>query len=132
MNKLSQNLLAQGTSACVPFHGFTHSFRTDSSVPVPHYAGASAQGPGMYVAPHFSIFPSRLKHSLLCSLGRATLIRQYVDSFCGGVLLAHAELPDDAMPGTAYPRMLTIAQREQIVRNGLGGREPVVRATAEK
>jgi len=28
--------------------------------------------------------------------------------------------------------MLTIAQREQIVRNGLGGREPVVRATAEK
>ncbi len=48
------------------------------------------------------------------------------------VLLAHAELPDDAMPGAAHPRVLTIAQREQIVRNGLGDREPVVRAAAGK
>ncbi|KAI9511024.1 nuclear condensing complex subunit [Russula earlei] len=50
----------------------------------------------------------------------------------GSVLLAHAELPDDAMPGAAHPRVLTIAQREQIVRNGLGDREPVVRAAAGK
>jgi len=38
---------------------------------------------------------------------------------------AHAELPDDAMPGVAHPR-------EQIVRNGLGDREPAVRAAAGK
>ena len=50
----------------------------------------------------------------------------------GSVLLAHAELPDDAMPGSAHPRALTIAQREQIVRNGLGDREPAVRAAAGK
>jgi condensin complex subunit 3 len=50
----------------------------------------------------------------------------------GSVLLAHAELPDDAMPGAAHPRALTIAQREQIVRNGLGDREPAVRAAAGK
>jgi condensin complex subunit 3 len=48
------------------------------------------------------------------------------------VLLAHAELPDDAMPGVAHPRALTIAQRELIVRNGLGDREPAVRAAAGK
>lgn len=48
------------------------------------------------------------------------------------VLLTHAELPDDAMPGAAHPRALTIAQRELIVRNGLGDREPVVRAAAGK
>jgi condensin complex subunit 3 len=50
----------------------------------------------------------------------------------GSVLLAHAELPDDAMPGAAHPRVLTISQREQIVRNGLGDREPAVRAAAGK
>ncbi|KAI0287475.1 hypothetical protein BC826DRAFT_1108399 [Russula brevipes] len=41
----------------------------------------------------------------------------------GSVLPAHAELPDDAMPGAAHPR-------EQIVRNGFGDREPAVRAAA--
>ena len=50
----------------------------------------------------------------------------------GSVLLAHTELPDGAMPGAAHPRVLTIAQREQIVRNGLGDREPAVRAAAGK
>lgn len=50
----------------------------------------------------------------------------------GSVLLLHAELPDDAMPGAAHPRALTIAQREQIVRHGLGDREPAVRAAAGK
>ena len=50
----------------------------------------------------------------------------------GSILLSHAELPDDAMPGAAHPRALTIAQREQIVRNGLGDREPAVRAAAGK
>jgi condensin complex subunit 3 len=50
----------------------------------------------------------------------------------GSVLLAHTELPDDAMPGAAHPRVLTIAHREQIVRNGLGDREPAVRAAAGK
>jgi condensin complex subunit 3 len=48
------------------------------------------------------------------------------------VLLTHAELPDGAMPGVAHPRALTIAQRELIVRNGLGDREPAVRAAAGK
>jgi condensin complex subunit 3 len=48
------------------------------------------------------------------------------------VLLTHAELPDGAMPGAAHPRALTIAQRELIVRNGLGDREPAVRAAAGK
>jgi len=48
------------------------------------------------------------------------------------VLLTHAILPDNAMPGAAHPRALTIAQREQIVRNGLGDREPAVRAAAGK
>jgi condensin complex subunit 3 len=36
------------------------------------------------------------------------------------------------MPGAAHPRALTIAQRELIVRNGLGDREPTVRAAAGK
>ena len=36
------------------------------------------------------------------------------------------------MPGAAHPRALTIAQRELIVRNGLGDREPAVRAAAGK
>jgi hypothetical protein len=31
---------------------------------------------------------------------------------CGGVLLAHADHPDDAIPGAAHPRALMIAQRE--------------------
>ncbi|KAI9431956.1 hypothetical protein H4582DRAFT_2062359 [Lactarius indigo] len=42
----------------------------------------------------------------------------------GNILLAHAEPPDGALPGAAHPRALTIAQRELIVRNGLGDREP--------
>ncbi|KAF8268083.1 nuclear condensing complex subunit [Lactarius quietus] len=50
----------------------------------------------------------------------------------GNILLTHAEPPDGAMPGAAHPRALTIAQREQIVRNGLGDREPAVRAAAGK
>ena len=36
------------------------------------------------------------------------------------------------MPGAAHPRALTIAQRELIVRNGLGDRESTVRAAAGK
>ena len=50
----------------------------------------------------------------------------------GNILLTHAEPPDGAMPGAAHPRALTIAQRELIVRNGLGDREPTVRAAAGK
>ncbi|KAH9029983.1 nuclear condensing complex subunit [Lactarius pseudohatsudake] len=50
----------------------------------------------------------------------------------GNILLAHAEPPDGALPGAAHPRALTIAQRELIVRNGLGDREPAVRAAAGK
>jgi condensin complex subunit 3 len=50
----------------------------------------------------------------------------------GSVLLANADLPDDIMPGAAPPCALTIAQCEQIVRNGLGDREPAVRAAAGK
>ena len=48
----------------------------------------------------------------------------------GSVLLTHADLPDDAMPGAAHPHALMIAQREQIVRNGLGDCEPAVGAAA--
>ena len=36
------------------------------------------------------------------------------------------------MPGAAHPRALTISQHELIVRNGLGDREPTVRAAAGK
>jgi condensin complex subunit 3 len=50
----------------------------------------------------------------------------------GSVLLAHTNLPDDAMPGAAHPRALTIAQREQVLCNGLGDHEPAVRAAAGK
>ncbi|KAI0266182.1 nuclear condensing complex subunit [Gloeopeniophorella convolvens] len=50
----------------------------------------------------------------------------------GSVLLRDADVPDDAPPGAAHPRALTIAQRELIVRNGLGDREPAVRAAAGK
>jgi condensin complex subunit 3 len=51
---------------------------------------------------------------------------------CGGVLLAHADPPDDTIPGTAHPHALTIAQREQIVCNRLGDREPAVCVAAGK
>ncbi|KAG6903032.1 hypothetical protein C0995_007465 [Termitomyces sp. Mi166 len=37
---------------------------------------------------------------------------------------------DDRMMGPTHPRALTIAQRELIIRNGLGDREPSVRAAA--
>jgi condensin complex subunit 3 len=50
----------------------------------------------------------------------------------GSVLLVHTDLPDDAMLGVAHPCALMIAQHEQIARNGLGDREPAVRAAAGK
>jgi hypothetical protein len=48
----------------------------------------------------------------------------------GSILLAHAELLDDAMAGPAYPCALTIAQHEQIVHNGVGDCESAVCAVA--
>ncbi|KAI9449685.1 nuclear condensing complex subunit [Lactarius psammicola] len=40
----------------------------------------------------------------------------------GNILLAHAELPDGAMPGAAHPRALTIAQRELIAVRAAAGK----------
>lgn len=37
---------------------------------------------------------------------------------------------DQASIGVVHPRVLSIAQRELIIRNGLGDREPAVRAAA--
>ena len=54
--------------------------------------------------------------------------------FNNSVLLVHADLPNNAMPGAAHPRALTIAQCEQIVRNGLrvGDCEPAVHTAVGK
>jgi condensin complex subunit 3 len=65
-----------------------------------------------------------------------TTIRRLVFSL---VLLVHAKNPGEDEEkteaetiGVAHPRALQIAQRELIVRHGLGDREEVVRAAAAK
>ncbi|EGO03950.1 hypothetical protein SERLA73DRAFT_165497 [Serpula lacrymans var. lacrymans S7.3] len=54
-----------------------------------------------------------------------TTMRKLVYS---AVLEAHCLTKDGTM-GTVHPRVLTIAQRELVIRNGLGDREPEVRAS---
>ncbi|KAF9008698.1 nuclear condensing complex subunit [Cyathus striatus] len=46
------------------------------------------------------------------------------------VLQSNTTQGDPPVVGPSHPRVLTIAQREQIVRNGLGDREPTVRSAA--
>lgn len=48
------------------------------------------------------------------------------------VLQPHCTLDSGVGIGVAHPRVLSIAQRELIVRNGLGDREESVRAAAAK
>ncbi|KAG6819105.1 hypothetical protein H0H93_015408 [Arthromyces matolae] len=56
-----------------------------------------------------------------------TTMRKLVYS---AVLEKHATIGDTDEMGPTHPRALTIAQREQIIRSGLGDREPTVRAAA--
>ncbi|KAH7929985.1 ARM repeat-containing protein [Leucogyrophana mollusca] len=55
-----------------------------------------------------------------------TVMRKLVYS---AIFEAHCHDPEGGM-GVVHPRALTIAQRELIVRNGLGDREPAVRSAA--
>ncbi|KAI5983442.1 hypothetical protein EDC04DRAFT_3008794, partial [Pisolithus marmoratus] len=70
-------------------------------------------------------------HALPVMLGRTrdtdTVMRKLVYS---QVLENNCLSVDHASMGAAHPRVLSIAQRELIIRNGLGDREPAVRAAA--
>jgi len=56
-----------------------------------------------------------------------TIMRKLVYS---AILNQHCFDSDGAGMGVVHPRVLTIAQREFIIRNGLGDREPAVRQAA--
>ncbi|KAG1823715.1 nuclear condensing complex subunit [Suillus subaureus] len=56
-----------------------------------------------------------------------TIMRKLVYS---AILVQHCFVSDDSAMGLVHPRVLTIAQRELIIRNGLGDREPAVRQAA--
>ena len=56
-----------------------------------------------------------------------TTIRKLVYS---AILEKNVTVGDSDQMGPTHPRALTIAQRERIIRNGLGDREPSVRAAA--
>ncbi|KIJ59925.1 hypothetical protein HYDPIDRAFT_99639 [Hydnomerulius pinastri MD-312] len=56
-----------------------------------------------------------------------TVMRRLVYS---AVLEKNCMTPDGSAMGVVHPRVLSIAQRELIIRNGLGDREPAVRAAA--
>lgn len=70
-------------------------------------------------------------HTLPAILARSrdtdTVIRRLVYS---AVLEKNCTTPDGSPMGPLHPRVLTIAQRELIIRNGLGDREPAVRTAA--
>lgn len=71
------------------------------------------------------------KHTLPAILARSrdtdTVMRRLLYS---AVLEKNCATPDGSAMGLLHPRVLTIAQRELIIRNGLGDREPAVRAAA--
>ncbi|KAF8424272.1 nuclear condensing complex subunit [Boletus edulis BED1] len=71
------------------------------------------------------------KHTLPCILARSrdtdTVMRRLVYS---AVLEKNCTTPDGSVMGPLHPRVLAISQRELIVRNGLGDREPAVRSAA--
>ncbi|KAG1728449.1 nuclear condensing complex subunit [Suillus lakei] len=56
-----------------------------------------------------------------------TIMRKLVYS---AILVQHCFVSDSSAMGLVHPRVLTIAQRELIIRNGLGDREPAVRQAA--
>ncbi|KAG1847661.1 nuclear condensing complex subunit [Suillus subalutaceus] len=56
-----------------------------------------------------------------------TIMRKLVYS---AILVQHCFVSDGSAMGLVHPRVLTIAQREFIIRNGLGDREPAVRQAA--
>ncbi|KAG2337723.1 hypothetical protein BDR05DRAFT_894747 [Suillus weaverae] len=56
-----------------------------------------------------------------------TIMRKLVYS---AILAQHCFVSDGSAMGLVHPRVLTISQREFIIRNGLGDREPAVRQAA--
>ncbi|KAG2156923.1 nuclear condensing complex subunit [Suillus bovinus] len=56
-----------------------------------------------------------------------TIMRKLVYS---AILVQHCFVSDGSAMGIVHPRVLTISQREFIIRNGLGDREPAVRQAA--
>ncbi|KIK98064.1 hypothetical protein PAXRUDRAFT_824294 [Paxillus rubicundulus Ve08.2h10] len=66
-------------------------------------------------------------HILARTRDTDTVMRRLVYS---SVLEKHCVTLDGSGIGLAHPRVLSIAQRELIIRNGLGDREPAVRAAA--
>ncbi|KAG1862391.1 hypothetical protein C8R48DRAFT_213327 [Suillus tomentosus] len=56
-----------------------------------------------------------------------TIMRKLVYS---AILIQHCFASDGSAMGLVHPRVLTISQREFIIRNGLGDREPAVRQAA--
>lgn len=71
------------------------------------------------------------KHTLPAILDRSrdtdTVMRRLIYST---VLEKNCTTPDGSAMGPLHPRVLTIAQRELIIRYGLGDREPAVRSAA--
>ncbi|KAF8548053.1 hypothetical protein OG21DRAFT_814500 [Imleria badia] len=71
------------------------------------------------------------QHTLPAILARSrdtdTVMRRLVYS---AILENNCTTADGSAMGSLHPRVLTIAQRELIIRNGLGDREPAVRAAA--
>lgn len=65
-------------------------------------------------------------HILARTRDTDTILRKFVYSH---VLESNVLIEENDI-GTTYPRALTIAQRELIIRNGLGDREPTVRKAA--
>ncbi|KAI9569792.1 hypothetical protein HD554DRAFT_2087421 [Boletus coccyginus] len=62
---------------------------------------------------------------LACLRDTDTVVRRLIYS---AVLEKNCATFDGAAIGPLHPRVLTIAQRELIIRNGLGDREPAVRS----
>ncbi|KAG2090779.1 nuclear condensing complex subunit [Suillus discolor] len=75
--------------------------------------------------------PAALYATLDAVLGRTrdidTIMRKLVDS---AILIQHCFASEGSAMGLVHPRVLTISQREFIIRNGLGDREPAVHQTA--
>lgn len=71
------------------------------------------------------------KHTLDAILARSrdtdTVMRRLIYS---SILEKNCTTPDGSAMGPLHPRVLTITQRELIIRNGLGDREPAVRSAA--
>ncbi|KAH0826785.1 hypothetical protein J3R83DRAFT_5201 [Lanmaoa asiatica] len=75
-------------------------------------------------------FPSQNIPSPPFSPVRAIPMQSCVALSIPAVLEKNCTTSDGSAMGPLHPRVLTIAQRELIIRNGLGDREPTVRAAA--